>query len=183
MEIFTLITEIKRVLRDEFGEYPDGLFAPAKIDEQERLVAAIGRPLPEQLSALLSCHDGESQAAESFLLAGAWLMPASTIEADYRSHKENANRQNLLNIADPENFRVHGSVYPSLWRSGWIPFMEVGKDPWAIDLDPFKGVEGQVISVQIENNIISVKATSIEDFLSRYLDSLRSGTREFLEAF
>lgn len=127
----------------------------------------------EQLAALLEIHNGEDQAADSFLLAGAWLVPASTIETDYRSHVDNAVQQNLLDVVDPANFRASGSVYPSLWRSGWIPFLEVGKDPWAIDLDPHQGTEGQVISMQIENGVVAVKASSVEGLLSRYLDSLR----------
>lgn len=183
MAISDLISEIKDVLRDEFGEEPDGLAGAIDGRDRSRLEAAIGRPIPEQLAALLNIHNGESQAASSFLLEGAWLMPASTIEADYKSHVENAARQNLLDVADSTNFVASGSVYPSLWRSGWIPFMEVAKSPWAIDLDPCQGEEGQVISVQIENGVVVVEAPSIEGLLSRYLDSLRGGVREFLAAF
>src|SRR6478735_8009730 len=154
MSVFSLLKEIETVLETEFGEIPDGLVGPVRSEDKKKLISSLGRGLPEQLEELLNIHNGESQAAGIRLLEAGWLLPAETIGEDYQARLANASRERLLDIVDSANFRAFGPMYCSLWRSGWIPFMEVGKDPWVIDLDPYNGAVGQVVSVQVENCVV-----------------------------
>lgn len=183
MAFADFVREIKGVLVDDFNEVPDGLGDTLGNYGLEHLAHFLGRQIPPQLEELLRVHDGESQSASCRLLESGWLLPAAIIEEDYKTRVGSAAREGLLDVTGYLGIEAVGPVHRSLWRSGWIPFMEVGKDAWVVDLDPCDGTVGQVVSVQMENGVVTVEASSIEDLLSRYLRSLRRGVREFLAAF
>lgn len=184
MSIESAVIEIKKILEIEFYVIADGLRPSVSVEDEDSLRRALHANFPAELSELLRLHDGENQHSSCNLFDGAWLLPAKTILDDYRSHVREASLRASLDPTLSENFETEGNVHPSRWRAGWVPFLEVGKAPWAIDLEPATGgVRGQIISVEIEDGRIRVEADSLESLVLSYRDSLLAGERDFLKAF
>jgi cell wall assembly regulator SMI1 len=103
--ITALLGRLERWLAQHRERYLRGLAPGASAARLEQLQTALGRPLPEDLRALLAWRNGQDDADAGRFVEGWFLMSADEIEAA---------RKELT--SSPEAERT--------WRPEWIPFLE-----------------------------------------------------------
>jgi cell wall assembly regulator SMI1 len=183
MQIEEQVREVISILKDQFGEVPDGLRAGASEAKIAFAEEVIGLRLPDDLRRLLRMHDGEDYNATNVLLGGrSWLMPTTEITKQVRELCGLAARSGRLDVADETGIEVIGPAKPCYWNRRWIPFWTFDS-PWAIDMDPAAGgAEGQVLAVVWDDGVVRVEFESLTAMFASYLAALRRGERRFVGA-
>ena len=142
---------------------------------------SFGRPLPEELAAVLSVHDGGDPCG---FLPVAWsegddpdlfyLMSTAEIAENWRVQRD------LLAIgqfADAEPVETDPGVREVWWHTGWLPFAANGGGDFAcLDYAPADGgIPGQVITHDHEVGVHRVLAPSLTVYLEEAAASLEAG--------
>ena len=169
MELCSSLDTLARRLR-ELG-YHCELNPGCTKERIDWLSTKIGIVLPESLSALLQCAEGESFESAGFRAFGFDCRFLDTSEID----------STIQQIKDAQAFfgevelEAIGPVKSHYWNSRWIPFIASAYVGYFVDLDPDEGgVVGQVIRAEVEERLLSVESESIDAFL----DDFASGKRE-----
>jgi len=103
-QIPAVLERLERWLAGRRPRYLSGLNPPATAAQLKELAARLGRPVPEELQALLSWHDGQGEGfvgafEEHWLLMGC---------------------QDIADAKKP----LDADAAQTGWRSEWIPFLD-----------------------------------------------------------
>ena len=134
------------------------------------LSSKIGIVLPDSLSSLLQCADGETFESAGFGAFGfdCRFLDASEIDSTIQRIKD---VQAFFGEIELETIGPVKSLY---WNPRWIPFIASTYVGYFVDLDPDEGgVVGQVLRAEVEEGLLSVESESIHAFL----DDFASGKR------
>ncbi|MDO5677556.1 MAG: SMI1/KNR4 family protein [Propionibacteriaceae bacterium] len=150
---------------------PEGAhFLPAASDQElADLAATLGRPVPEELVALLRSAGGQSDSADGPLEWCRFLTPAE-IGEQYAMLRE------LFN--DPPEEEVQPSTYRwQIWGPGWIPFAASDGNSFILDTEPgLNGVVGQIFFRPNVPDLDDPLASSLSEFFVVVNAELEAGS-------
>jgi cell wall assembly regulator SMI1 len=159
-------------------ELYQNLVGPAPSERIADLEQALGQKLPEALTALLACNDGQREEQPGVLF-GLRFLSCRGIEAAWREWAE--VRASLAEDASDLCGRsLTPGVHPDYSRAGWIPvFADCGRpDYFGVDLDPAEdGHVGQVINFGRNEDDKYVAARNLEGFLASLLAWCKQHTK------
>jgi cell wall assembly regulator SMI1 len=170
-------TKIEEWLGDHAPKALASLRPGAPAEALAALEQRLGAPLPDELRAWLSLHDGQELRARAGLLDGWIFLPSAEIA------KVHATFGDLLRRGDFAGNRAtndDGAVKPVWWSERWIPFLEgPGGDLLCFDTDPAeRGTPGQIITFWKADGDRNARSPRLSPLLDQFLADLRGGAYE-----
>jgi len=137
----------------------------------DRLAARLGFPLPRQLRAYLSIHNGQPADCLKAVHDGWILLSAESIATTRDTFNSLLHRGDFNGRAAESCDGMAKAVW---WSEKWIPIMESpGGDYLVVDLDPAEsGDRGQVTEFLHDDGDREVKARDLRTLLEQFRDEL-----------
>lgn len=150
---------------------------PATSKALAALAAALDGPVPVELAASLSIHDGQDDKARLpvvFVKTAWFLLPAAGIVSAFEALEQLAADGEF---DDREGSNQDGFVQPKWWSAKWVPFaVNAAGDHLCIDLGPTrKGKAGQLLWWYHDEDFREREHVDLTSFLRAYADALSSG--------
>lgn len=147
----------------------------------DKALTALGKslkvPVPPELEAYLSIHDGQDEKPRLpvVFVKTAWiLMPAASIVSAY---KELEGLAADGEFDDREGSNEDGYVQSQWWSEKWVPFaVNAGGDHLCIDMGPTKkGKAGQLLWWYHDEDFREREYSDLTSFFRAYAGALASG--------
>jgi cell wall assembly regulator SMI1 len=153
-------------------------FRPGATDHDlERLAAATGLVLPDDLRALLRASDGQDDPGQLYgpLNFHHFLTIDEIIEMHHML--TDAVGDMATPVEQPAHYRW------TVWSESWLPFLAFQGDCYLLDLDPGeRGTAGQVVFRPNVPDLDEPKAPSLPAFLARAADLVETGKAHTAES-
>ncbi|GAB3305437.1 hypothetical protein EK0264_04760 [Epidermidibacterium keratini] len=164
---------IERVLREHAPVVADTLRGPASDADLDRLVEAVGRPLPADFVESLRIHDGQDNPTQLVDLYNHQTL--LSVEAMIESSEL---RRDVLgdDPSDTIGWMIPDKVRPVSNLRAWVQFTASDATGFALDLDPLPAGEvGQVIWLPIDGPTPAPEFASYAAWLSHLAQKLDAG--------
>jgi cell wall assembly regulator SMI1 len=159
-ELGRVLERLRSELATPFPDVASSLREGASQETIQKLEAAMGYPLPEDLRGLLSWADGQAAGSRPFRL-NMRLLSATEMEAEAHSMR---------------GLQRDGLLQPYWWDAGFLPFCSNGNgDYFCLDLRGVYGPVGSVLEFFHKDDLRRVEAASLSQWLEAYVDGLEAG--------
>ncbi|MEU7481946.1 SMI1/KNR4 family protein [Lentzea sp. NPDC042327] len=173
------VQEFTRLRAAIEGHLPDTApFRPgATQDDLDRLAAATGLVLPEELCALLRASDGQDDPDQLYgSINYLHFLPVDEIIEMHRMLTEVVEDM-ATPLEQPAHYRW------TVWSRSWLPFLAFQGDCYLLDLEPGElGTVGQVVFRPNVPDLGEPIAPSLTAFLARAADLIESGRARMEES-
>lgn len=150
----------------------------AKEEEIQRVEAALGVELPEDVKASYRIHDGQLGFG---LFEGQEFLSLARMLDEWKVWQSLLEGNDFAGLtSDPEP-----GIRADWWNAKWIPLTYDGAgNHYCLDLDPDEGGDyGQIITLWHDDSLREKVASSFEEWLEAYAQGLESGKYVYNEDY